>query len=65
MLVLAVREQGSIYIGSTVVKVLGIRDGRVRLGIEADQAIDVYRQEVYDEIQRDKENVIPSVSLSP
>ena len=42
----------SIYIGDEVkVIILGIEEGRVRIGIEAPKEIEVHRQEVYEKIK--------------
>ena len=42
----------SIYIGDEVkVIILGIEEGRVRIGIEAPKEIKVHRQEVYEKIK--------------
>ena len=46
----------SIYIGDDVIiKVLGIQDGKVKLGIEAPKEIEVHRKEVYKRIQLENE----------
>ena len=46
----------SIYIGDDVkIIVLGIQDGKVKLGIEAPKEIEVHRKEVYKRIQLENE----------
>lgn len=56
MLVLSRKKEESIVIGSNVVvKVLEIRDSKVKLGIEAPSDMSVHRKEVWLAIQREKE----------
>ena len=56
MLVLYRDIEESIYIGDDVVlKILGIQDGQVKLGIEAPKEIPVHRKEIYDRIQLEDE----------
>ena len=51
MLILKRRSGEQLYIGeSIIVKVLGVREGQVTLGIEAPRNIAVHRQEVRDRI---------------
>jgi carbon storage regulator len=53
VLVLTRRENQSIMIGSdVVVTVLEVRGDQVRIGIRAPRHIDVHREEVFLEIQR-------------
>lgn len=53
MLVLSRRREESIMIGDDIeVKVVGIRGGKVRLGIEAPRQVSVHRREIYDRISR-------------
>lgn len=55
MLVLSRKKDGSIIIGDDiVVTVVDIRGDRVKLGIQAPMDVSVHRQEVYEEIQREK-----------
>jgi carbon storage regulator len=55
MLVLSREKDESIVIGENVkVKVLDVRGGKVRLGVEAPKDVPVHRQEVYDAIQQEK-----------
>jgi carbon storage regulator len=55
MLVLSRKVRESIVIaeGEIVVTIIAIRDGIVRVGIEAPDDIPVWRQEVYEAIQRE------------
>ena len=56
MLSLKRNIEESIYIGDEVkIKILGIQDGQVKLGIEAPKEIPVHRKEVYDRIQLEDE----------
>jgi carbon storage regulator len=53
MLVLSRHKEESIMIGDDIeVKVVGIRGGHVRLGIEAPPQVSVHRREIYDRIAR-------------
>jgi carbon storage regulator len=54
MLVLSRQPDESIVIGEDVViTIVGVRGDKVRLGIEAPGEVPVYRQEVYQAIQRE------------
>ena len=54
MLILSRRKDESIIIdGNIEVKVLEIEDGKVRIGIEAPQNIDILREELYKSIQEE------------
>ena len=56
MLSLKRNIQESIYIGDDVkIKIIGIQDGQVKLGIEAPKEIPVHREEIYDRIQLEDE----------
>lgn len=49
MLVLGRRRDEAIMIGDDVeIVVLGIQDGKVRLGIKAPENVEVHRREIYD-----------------
>ena len=52
MLVVTVKNKGSVLIGSAVVKVLGIHNGRVRIGIEAPDGVSIVRDELLVEQDR-------------
>jgi carbon storage regulator len=61
MLILSRKIEEAIIIGDSItIKILGIHDGQVKIGIEAPKEIKVYRSELYDLIQ--KENVQASKS---
>ena len=52
MLVLTRKADEGIIIGDDIsIKVIEIKAGAVRLGIEAPQSTRIYRQEVYDRIR--------------
>ena len=56
MLVLTRKSNQSIMIGDEIeVSVLAIMGEKVRIGIEAPRSVPVFRQEVYVDIQRDRE----------
>lgn len=53
MLVLSRAKNESIIIGDNIIiMVVEVRDGKVRLGIEAPKEVPVHRREVYDAIRR-------------
>ena len=48
MLVLSRKAEEAMYIGDNIkIKVLDIRGGQVRIGIEAPEDIKIHREEVY------------------
>lgn len=54
MLVLTRKLEESIVLGSSVeIKVLGIEDGKVKLGIQAPKNVEIHRKEIYLEIQKE------------
>ena len=56
MLVLSRQKDESIMIGDDVeITIVDVRGDKVRLGIAAPRNISVHRREVYDAIQREKE----------
>ncbi len=56
MLVLSRRKDESIMIGDDVeITIVDIRGDKVRLGITAPKTIPVHRREVYEAIQREKD----------
>ena len=55
MLVLSRQKDESIMIGDNVeITIVDVRGDKVRLGINAPKSITVHRREVYDAIQREK-----------
>lgn len=56
MLVLTRRIGETLIIGDDIdITVLGIKGNQIRLGIEAPQDISVHRHEIYQKIQKEKE----------
>lgn len=56
MLVLSRQKDETIMIGDDVeITIVDVRGDKVRLGIVAPKNISVHRREVYDAIQREKE----------
>ena len=54
MLVLSRKTNESIIIGKDIeIKILGIEDGKVKLGIEAPRGLEIYRKEIYVEIEEE------------
>ncbi len=57
MLILTRKVGESIMIGDSVeVKVLGLRAGQVKIGIEAPKDLKVHREEIYDRIRAEEES---------
>jgi carbon storage regulator len=55
MLILTRRAGEAIHIGNDiVVRVLSIKGGQVRIGIDAPKGVDVHRDEIYQRIQKEK-----------
>lgn len=55
MLVLSRKRNEAVMIGDGIkIVVVEIRDGQVRLGLEADRNIPIHRSEVFDAIQAEK-----------
>lgn len=54
MLILSRKKDESIIIdGNIEIKVLGIENGKVQIGIEAPRQIDIFRQELYESIEEE------------
>jgi len=54
MLILSRKVEEYIIIGDSIkVRILGIQDGQVKLGIDAPKEIKIYRSELYDQIQNE------------
>jgi len=59
MLVLSRKANESIMIGNNIeIKILGIEEGKVKLGIEAPKDVEICRREIYIEIE--EENITAS-----
>jgi carbon storage regulator len=56
MLVLSRQRDESIIIGDDIeITIVDVRGDKVRLGINAPREISVHRKEIYDAIQREKQ----------
>ena len=59
MLVLTRRPGESIVVGENiVVTVIEIKGGQVRIGIDAPREVDVYREEIYEQVRQENLNAI-------
>ena len=57
MLILTRKVGESIMIGDSVeVKVLGLRAGQVKIGIEAPKDLKVHREEIYERIRAEQDD---------
>ena len=55
MLILTRKTGESIMIGDTVlIKVLGVRAGQIKIGVEAPKDLPVHREEIYKRIQEEE-----------
>lgn len=53
MLILSRKDGESIVLDDNIeIKILEIEDGKVKLGIDAPKDIDIYRKEIYLEIEK-------------
>ena len=61
MLILSRKTNQKIRIGDSIeLTVIEVRGDQVKIGVEAPRSVKVFREEIYDEIQ--KENKAPLVS---
>ncbi|UJL45341.1 carbon storage regulator CsrA [Virgibacillus sp. NKC19-16] len=52
MLVLTRKQNESIQVGDDIeIKILGVEGDQIKLGIEAPKSVDIYRKEIYLDIQ--------------
>jgi carbon storage regulator len=62
MLVLTRRPGESIVVGENiVVTVIEIKGGQVRIGIDAPREVDVYREEIYEQVRQENLTAIANV----
>jgi len=66
MLVLTRKKDESIVIGDNIeIKIVGIEEGKVRLGISAPKDVEIHRKEVYVDIQEEnKKAATGSLNIS-
>ncbi|MDJ0925427.1 MAG: carbon storage regulator CsrA [Acidimicrobiia bacterium] len=63
MLVLTRRPGESIVVGDDiVVTVIEIKGGQVRIGIDAPRDVDVYREEIYEQVRQENLSAIASAA---
>ena len=59
MLVLTRRPGESIVVGQDIViTVIEIKGGQVRIGIDAPREVDVYREEIYEQVRQENLSAI-------
>ena len=51
-------DEGIIINGAIEIKVLGIQDGKVKLGIEAPKEMSIHRKEVYLSIEENNKKAV-------
>ncbi len=63
MLILTRKVGESIMIGESVeVKVLGLRAGQVKIGIEAPKHLKVHREEIFERVRAEQESESQAVN---
>ncbi len=62
MLILSRKENQKIRIGNDIVlNIISISENNVRIGIEADKTVKIYREEVYNSIKEHNKNATDKV----
>ncbi|MBN2258973.1 MAG: carbon storage regulator CsrA [Clostridiales bacterium] len=51
-------DEGIVLSGDIVIKILGIEDGKVKIGIEAPKHIEIHREEIFELIKNENKNAI-------
>jgi carbon storage regulator len=65
MLILTRKKDESIVIGNDIViRVVGIEEGKVKLGISAPGDVSIHRYEVYEAIQRENKEAVLNRQVS-
>ncbi len=65
MLILTRKQDESIVIGEDIIiKVVGVEDGRVKLGISAPKDVSIHRHEVYEAIQQENREAVVNREIS-
>lgn len=61
MLILARKKGEAIQIGNGIeIKILSIQGDQVKIGIEAPKTVEVYRKEIYEQIQEENKQAATS-----
>ena len=59
MLILTRRAGETLVIGNDInVRILSVKGGQVRIGVDAPKDVPVHREEIYQRIQREKEQQV-------
>lgn len=59
-MILTRRAGETLFIGDDIkVTVLGVKGNQVRIGVEAPKDVEVHREEIYQRIQKEKEEKRP------
>ena len=59
MLILARKAGETVIIGNNIhITVVGVKDGQVKIGIDAPKDIAIFRQEVYELIQEENKRAV-------